>query len=333
MKISNEEIKRITNQFFGYEHDGQRCKGLVDHESEEDFDRAFDVATFLERLKKRVFDTQQQEMVRAIRGPGEYRLVDKSQAISPTMWKEMTKAQRKKKAEKILHTELNDEPFEVILPTTSLSLSFDDFAKRICHLPLYRLKRIFSRADFIRENHRIENLVSRNYCVPDVEFAATVSKKAGYSLRCTCNMFLSAKSICAHTLAVADHAGFLSQFLDQIERETQKSLNEMLNNNPKQAGLKPKEKKKRKGKNNVTQKVIENEYTENDLDFPVACDYSEFYHNEEFFHIVKITSKECSRAKACISCKMVFPKRNPSISWFTIKKDMNALSTTIITIS
>ena len=42
LNISQKEIKRILDSFFGFEKDGQRCKGLVDHETEEDFDKAFE---------------------------------------------------------------------------------------------------------------------------------------------------------------------------------------------------------------------------------------------------------------------------------------------------
>ena len=134
------------------------------------------------------------------------------------------------------------------------------------------------------------------------------------AIRCTCAMFIRVKGLCAHTLAVADHVGFLPQYLETVEKSAPKALNEMLNNKPANAGLKPKEKKKRKGKNNKLSTPVENEYEENDLDFPKPCEYTEYFHNDERFFITKLGSSDCTRAKECISCTVAFPKLNkPSI--------------------
>ena len=96
------------------------------------------------------------------------------------------------------------------------------------------------------------------------------------AIRCTCAMFIRVKGLCAHTLAVADHVGFLPEYLETVEKSAPKALNEMLNNKPANAGLKPKEKKKRKGKNNKFSTPVENEYEENDLDFPKQFSFSLF---------------------------------------------------------
>ena len=72
---------------------------------EEVGNETLDVASFLERAKSRVFDAQEQEMVRGMRGIGELRLIDskKHQSIEPTKWSGMTPQQRKMAIDKILH--------------------------------------------------------------------------------------------------------------------------------------------------------------------------------------------------------------------------------------
>ena len=94
-------------------------------------------------------------------------------------------------------TELTDDPFEEILPLAKISLSFEEFAECVCHLPLHLLKRIFGRADFIQGNHQIQSLVSRNFCVPDIEIAATVSRN-GNSLYLR-YVYKSEKLVCSYT--------------------------------------------------------------------------------------------------------------------------------------
>lgn len=85
-------------------------------------------------------------------------------------------------------------------------MDFVEFSKRSSQ-PIYLLKQIFNRADFIRSNYKIQVLFSGNYCVPDLEFAATVTNKGNYKLHCSCAFFLRAHCICSHTVAVADEGG------------------------------------------------------------------------------------------------------------------------------
>ena len=110
------------------------------------------------------------------------------------------------------------------------------------------MKQIFYWADFILSNYQIQPLLNGNICVPDMDFAATVSSSGNHSLSCSCVYYLRAKSICSHTVAVAEDGSYLISFLKHIEKS--QDVNKILNQNPK-SGQKPKEKKKRKGKNIV----------------------------------------------------------------------------------
>lgn len=172
------------------------------------------------------------------------------------------------------------------------------------------MKQIFYRADFILSNYQIQPLLNGNICVPDMDFTATVSSSGNHSLSCSCVYYLRAKSICSHTVAVAEDGSYLISFLKHIEKS--QDVNKILNQNPK-SGQKPKEKKKRKGKNNTFQQPIQEEVSTNDLDFPIVSNFTEYYHNEESFEIRHITSAECKRAKACITCKVGFPTKTLAV--------------------
>ena len=93
-------------------------------------------------------------------------------------------------------------------------------------------------------------------------------------------MFIRAKSLCAHTLAVANHVGFLPQYIETVEKSAPIAQNEMLKNKPANAGLKPKGKKKRKGKNNKFSTPVENGYEENDLNFPKQFSFLFFFRKD-----------------------------------------------------
>lgn len=88
-------------------------------------------------------------------------------------------------------------------------------------------------------------------------------------------------------------------------------MNKVLNNISKRSGEKPKEKKKRLGKNNISQQPLQKTFCANDLDFPIPCRFTEYYNNEEPFVITFLTAPECKRAKCCMSCNTAFPKNSP----------------------
>lgn len=87
-----------------------------------------DAATFLERAKERIFDAQQHEMVRVIRGIGEYKLVTEKKylEVAPSRWIEMTKEQRQATVKKVL----NMSDIEEVVPTfpSKLSMDFVEFS-------------------------------------------------------------------------------------------------------------------------------------------------------------------------------------------------------------
>ena len=188
---------------------------------EEVGNETLDVASFLERAKSRVFDAQEQEMVRGMRGIGELRLIDskKHQSIEPTKWSGMTPQQRKMAIDKILH--LGDKAdMEQEAPISSiLSVTYEEMCNKVSR-PAYILKKIYCKADFIRSHYQIQQLFSGNFCVPDIDNAQTVIPKGNYHLCCSCVSFTNL-NLCSHTVAVADNKGFLNDYLTNAEIKIQ----------------------------------------------------------------------------------------------------------------
>ena len=77
---------------------------------------------------------------------------------------------------------------------------------------------------------------------------------------------------------------------------------------PQRAGEKPKEKKKKKGKNNALQRPISEEaLPENeDIDFQNPLAFTDIWHNKKDF--VVVFTKDHVKAKRCESCKVEFAR-------------------------
>jgi len=105
-----------------------------------------DCATFLERVKEKVFQQQFNELVRGIRGLGEHRLISKKKhlQVSDSEWMRMSEKQRKSKIISILHS-----PHVTEVPNTStshqMSISYNDIKTHL-EIPIYVLQRIWNEA-------------------------------------------------------------------------------------------------------------------------------------------------------------------------------------------
>ena len=88
---------------------------------------------------------------------------------------------------------------------------------------------------------------------------------------------------------------------------------------PKRVRDESQQKKPKRGKNNVIKhpntELRQSEVTEisdQEIDIPKAKKFTEYYHNNEKFLIMLTSDEQCKRGKSCISCKLAFPKGNPS---------------------
>ena len=106
---------------------------------------------------------------------------------------------------------------------------------------------------------------------------------------------------------MSDTKGTLAAFLGNFNKKEGKASSILNAYIPKRAGEKPKEKKKRKGQNNVVQNPImeEIERPDNDIDFQKPLAFTEIWHNSNRFEVV--FTRECtSKAQKCESCKVEF---------------------------
>ena len=74
------------------------------------------------------------------------------------------------------------------------------------------------------------------------------------NLTCTCLEFAKTDGLCAHVVSVAEMEGFLECFVSNLQSNV--NVNKVLNNTPKRGGDKPKQKKRRRGRNNVCKTPI-----------------------------------------------------------------------------
>jgi len=269
-----------------------------------------DCATFLERVKEKVFRQQFNEMVRGIRGLGEYRLVKRKKhlQVNVTEWMQMSEKQRESKIISILHSPhipevANDTAYV-------LSINYTDLQTNLT-APIYVLQRIWNEAIFILSNYQIQELVSGVFCVPDVEMAYNVTPQENFGLSCSCKRFHSTNGLCCHVVAVAEKRGFLADFIIYIGKKFNDINKIIYNRLPKQAGDKPRQSKKRKGRNNRNlHPIIDAQCNRDEIDYPKECRFTEYYHNNERFTVDFLDSNDCKRAKNCISCDISFPKSN-----------------------
>ena len=144
------------------------------------------------------------------------------------------------------------------------------------------------------------------HCVTEYRNSVNAVVKGG-SYTCRCRQSQSTAIICCHIFVVADTIGNLSEFLTAYNQKKGKANNIVYANIPKRAGEKPKEKKKRKGQNNVKCIPIleEVQRSDNDIDFLKPLAFTEIWHNHNDFNVV--FTRECQNAKKCESCKVNLP--------------------------
>ena len=172
-------------------------------------------------------------------------------------------------------------------------------------------------------------------CIPSSVNSVNVMVN-GKRLTCKCRNFQSTAGLCPHVLAVADTMGTLPEFLETFNRKEGKASSILQANIPTRAGEKPKEKKKRKGHNNIELNPIveEIERTDNDLDFQKPLSFTEIWHNTNKFQVV-FTRESTNKAQKCESCKVEFAHGGevcisqdiPMERFYYPKKDANGKTT------
>ena len=165
-------------------------------------------------------------------------------------------------------------------------------------------------------------MINGDFCVTDTEKVFNVKERKSPKLTytCDCSKFQQLDGICSHVVAFVEKKGSLSRVLEYYQEQganTNKIINKCV---PKRAGEKSHRRKPGKGKNNIRSEPITtpntaeiNTLTDPELNLEKELEFSKYWHNEETFYVYQILDDESKRAKRCESCKVDFPKKNPTI--------------------
>ena len=380
IKVDDVQRKNILTDILGKEHDGIREMGLVDCETEDEFEQGYvnmeqrwpqefrewmlttkgrvrslkdtlkvcmlktvrttaglgdppnkwsnqrteamnnvikeannnqisDQVTIHEVIEGQVIKQQQNEYIKASYNTGEYRLAQqyKRYSVSPLEWSQKTEEQKKEHVKRVLGSNIDpgsSAQKEQLVRRISVSIAnskLDTIAPGL-------LNKIWHEAEVILSHHQIINLNNDVYCITEHGNSTNVSTKNGNFI-CHCNNAKSTSGLCQHTLALAEEKGCLHTFLSKFYSKKNKATNIVKDNAPKRAGEKPKEKKKRKGQNNVESVpiVIKRRKADDEIDFQKPMMFSEIWHNKNPFNIV-FTREEGKKSIKCESCTVEFPQ-------------------------
>lgn len=266
----------------------QRTESMNNVIKEANQNQISDQVRIHEVIENNVIKQQENEYIKAIYNTGEYRLAPKykTYSVSPLHWSQKTEEQRKQHVKRVLggHLDRNSEESQQLV-TRKLSVKLTNSG--IVTIPPGLLNQIWHQAERILSHHHIIDLNNGVFCVTEHGTSTNVVTKEGI-VTCPCKTSKSTAGLCQHTLAVAEEMGILSGCLTKFNLKKNKVGRIVSQHVPRRAGDKPKEKKKRKGHNNIPTVPIvsEKRKADNDIDFAKPMSFSEVWHNSNLFHIV-----------------------------------------------
>ena len=281
---------------------------------EEAHGQSIDQATIHENVNHRVVQQQNSEFIKAVYGMGEYRLAPgyENLSIDSLRWSQMTPEQRSAYIKKVLGQGLLDDkdPDDIALKKLSISLEESGLPKQLASQVVAD---IWRKAEIILARFKVIPLDNGNFCVTESDKAFTVENKKG-NFKCKdCACSAATGGICQHSIAVKQH---IQTYAQQNHLESRIAFK----NIPRGVGAKCRQKKPRRGNNNVEQEPLLEELDPNsvhdpDLDFAKPCRFTEFYHNDVPFNIVFVN--DFPNAKSCEQCKVNFSRTLPIAPWDT----------------
>ena len=266
-----------------------------------------DQTTIHDIIQERVIKQQESEYTKAIFKMGEYRLASKyaKYAVSPSQWTQKSPEQQQEHIKKVFGAPVSFQQEENVV-TQQLSITVEECG--ITSLGAAMLHQLWQKAGAILSNYDVLEVGKDTFCVTQYGGSENVQWQNRTDPRCQCAYFKSTAGLCPHILVVADKFGKLAAFLANYNGKSNKAGRVVHANIPKRAGEKAREKKKRRGANNIQERpvVIEEERVDRDVDFPKPMMFSEIWHNNNPFEVM--FTKSDVRARKCESCKVDFPK-------------------------
>ena len=160
------------------------------------------------------------------------------------------------------------------------------------------LSDMWKRAEIILSRFKVIPLEKENFCVTEDDKAFTVVTKRTKITCSGCTTSAATGGICQHSVDVAETCGTLCEHIEDYKKQNDLESKLAFRNVPRGAGTKKRQKKPRRGQNNIQQQPLvaeidPNAVVDSDLDCPKPSRFTEYYHNDEPFQVVFVimTSK------------------------------------------
>lgn len=193
-----------------------------------------------------VVQSQQNELIKAIYGCGEYRLSKDYEhfEISPQKWKSMTNFQRINYTNKVLQCKIPEENKQKVI-TRMLSIQPQDCTENLYSLPPTIVEQLWKNPEMMLSNDYVRELENGSFCIAEDDNAYIIKQNKN-TFVCNCPDFPKL-SLCPHALVIADEKSCLVSFISSFKYNPSAVINK---HNVHGAGER-KTKKPRKGGQNV----------------------------------------------------------------------------------
>ena len=173
--------------------------------------QSLDVVRFIENVHEKIFQRQENELVKAVRGLGEYRLAEnfKELYIPENDWQEMTEDQRRARVKKIFNFPVENVGYKVEIQHDKQLLIRLEEITNVINLPFYVLKKIWRSAEYILNHGSMTLLPKGNFCITDEEYGYNVCQDKNKKWVCSCVENKQTGALCPHVLIVQQEIGEL----------------------------------------------------------------------------------------------------------------------------
>ena len=227
-----------------------------------------DQTTIHEIIQEKVIKQEESEYRKAIFKMGEYRLAYQytKYAVSPSQWTKKSPQQQEEHMKKVFGAPVSFQQGAEHSPTQQISISVKECGKT--SLGAAMLDQLWQKAGDIMSNYDVLEVGKDTFCVTQHGGSENVQWQNRTDPRCQCTHFRCTGGICSHILVVANKVGKLAEYLANYNRKSNKAGRVLQANIPKRAGEKAREKKKRRGANNIQERpvVVEEERVDRDVD-------------------------------------------------------------------
>lgn len=209
-----------------HKYDNQRAESINNVLKESIGNQYVDQSAVHGLVYENIVKPQENEIIKAIYGSGQYRLAGSLSQFEITneQWKTMTENQRTHLVEKVLNFHShNSKNITQKVVTRKLSIQPHDCGAYLSSLPASLIKQLWNTAEIILTNDLIRDLDNGNVCVTEGD-SAYIIKQVNDTFICKCTMYVK-YNICSHILVVADERSSLICFLSNYKYSPSVAVN------------------------------------------------------------------------------------------------------------